>query len=196
MSWTASYLNLHWLCRLFFQEASATTCSLTSWEALPSGPHFWIVASAGPNCSSSCSSRGPMCGTEQLLNSCSRCLPARGKLRGWSVLTPFCPQSPAQGLSNMRHSVLAVNDHVLSLQSCLTLCDPMDYSPPGSSVYGISQAKILEWVAISFSRGSFWPRDGTYISCSSCIADEFFTTEPLGSLLMIMVLIKRQHFFF
>ena len=38
-------------------------------------------------------------------------------------------------------------------QSCLTLCDPMDYSPPGSSVYGIFQARVLEWIAISFSRG-------------------------------------------
>ena len=43
---------------------------------------------------------------------------------------------------------------------------PMVYSPPGSSVHGISQAKILEWVAISFSRGSSWPRDWT---CTSCI---------------------------
>ena len=42
-----------------------------------------------------------------------------------------------------------------SLQSCLTLCDPMDYSLPGSSVNGISQARILEWVAISSSR-SVW----------------------------------------
>ena len=41
----------------------------------------------------------------------------------------------------------------LVTQSCLTLCDPMDCSPPGSSVYGIPQARILEWVAISFSRG-------------------------------------------
>ena len=39
-------------------------------------------------------------------------------------------------------------------QSRLTLCDPMDCSPPGSSVHGISQTRILEWVAISFSRGS------------------------------------------
>ena len=44
-------------------------------------------------------------------------------------------------------------------QSCLTLCDPMDCSPPGSSVCGISQARILEWVAISFSRGSSQHRD-------------------------------------
>ena len=41
-----------------------------------------------------------------------------------------------------------------SAQSCLTLCDPLDYSPPGSSVHGIFQARILEWVAISYSRGS------------------------------------------
>ena len=44
-------------------------------------------------------------------------------------------------------------------QSCPTLCDPMDCSPLGSSVHGIFQARILEWVAISFSRGSFQPRD-------------------------------------
>ena len=52
---------------------------------------------------------------------------------------------------------------VLSLL-CLTLCNPMDYSPPGSSVHGIFQARILEWVAISSSR----PRDQTHISCISC----------------------------
>ena len=54
---------------------------------------------------------------------------------------------------------------VLAAQSCPTLCDPMDCSSPGSSVLGILQARILEWVAISFSRGSFWPRDWTWVSC-------------------------------
>ena len=44
-------------------------------------------------------------------------------------------------------------------QSCPTLCDPIDCSPPGSSVHGIFQARVLEWVAISFSRGSSQPRD-------------------------------------
>ena len=44
------------------------------------------------------------------------------------------------------------------IKSCPTLCDPMDCSPPGSSVHGISQARILKWVAISFSRGSSWPK--------------------------------------
>ena len=58
------------------------------------------------------------------------------------------------------------------VQSCPTLCDPMDYSPLGSSVHGIFQARILEWVSISFSRGSSWPRDRTQVSC---IAGRRFT---------------------
>ena len=54
---------------------------------------------------------------------------------------------------------------VLVAQSCLTLRDPMDYSPPGSSIHGLLQARILEWVAMpSSSRGSSWPRDLTCIS--------------------------------
>ena len=47
-------------------------------------------------------------------------------------------------------------------QSCLTLCDPVDCSPPGSSVHGIFPARILEWVAISSSRGSSHPKDQTH----------------------------------
>ena len=52
---------------------------------------------------------------------------------------------------------------------CLTLCNPMDCSLPGSSVHGISQARILEWVAISCSRRSSQHRDQTRVSCISCI---------------------------
>ena len=55
------------------------------------------------------------------------------------------------------------------LQSCPTLWDPVDYSPPGSSVHGILQARILEWGAIPSSRGSSRPRDRTRVSCGSCI---------------------------
>ena len=57
----------------------------------------------------------------------------------------------------------------LVAQSCLTACDSMDCHPPGSSVHGIFQTRILEWVAISSSRGSSRPRDGTHVSCVSCI---------------------------
>ena len=56
-----------------------------------------------------------------------------------------------------------------SLQSCLTLCDPMDCSLPGSSVPGILQARILEWVSMPSSRASSWSRDWTCISYVSCI---------------------------
>ena len=58
--------------------------------------------------------------------------------------------------------------------------DPMDCSPPCSSVCEILQARILKWVAMPSSRGSSWPRDQTHISCGSCIAGRFFTTEPPG----------------
>ena len=57
-------------------------------------------------------------------------------------------------------------------QSCPTLCDPMDSSLPGSAIRGIFQTRILEWAAISFSRGSAQPRDWTWLSC---IADRRFT---------------------
>jgi len=53
----------------------------------------------------------------------------------------------------------------------------MDCSPPGSSVHGIIQARTLEWVGVSFSRGSSPPRDQTHISC---LAGRFFTTESPG----------------
>ena len=59
--------------------------------------------------------------------------------------------------------------HAKSLQSCLTLCDPMDYNPLGSSIHGILQARILEWVAMPSSRGSSRPRDHTHVSYVSCI---------------------------
>ena len=55
---------------------------------------------------------------------------------------------------------------VLVTKSSLTLCDPMDCSPPGFSDLGILQARILKWVAVSFSRGSFQPRNQTCISCT------------------------------
>ena len=59
-------------------------------------------------------------------------------------------------------------------QSCPTLCDPMDCSLSGSSVHGIFQARVLEWIAISFSRGSSQVRDRTQVSS---IAGVFFTTR-------------------
>ena len=66
---------------------------------------------------------------------------------------------------------------VLSHFSCVLLCDPVDCSPPGSSVHGILQARILECIAMPTSRGSSWPRGWTRLSCFSCLAGGFFTTS-------------------
>ena len=67
------------------------------------------------------------------------------------------------------------------LQSCPTLCNPVDCSPPGSSVHRILQARILDWVAMPSSRKSSWPRNWNHISCG------VFTTEPLRKHLYIHI---------
>ena len=69
---------------------------------------------------------------------------------------------------------------MLVAQSYLTLCDPMNCSPSDSSVHGILQVGILGWVAISFSRGSSWPRDGTWISCISGRLFTIWATKEAG----------------
>ena len=74
------------------------------------------------------------------------------------------------GFVSSETKVLNPNKRVA--QSCPTLCNRKDCSLWGSSVHGIFQARVLEWVAISFSRGSSWPRDGTRVSC---IAGRHFT---------------------
>ena len=62
-----------------------------------------------------------------------------------------------------------------SLQLCLNLCHPIDYSPPGYSVHGILQARILAWVARPSSRVSAQTSVQICISCVTCIAGSFFT---------------------
>ena len=69
---------------------------------------------------------------------------------------------------------------IACLLSCPTLCDPTDCNLPGSSVHGIFQARILEWVAISFSRGSFRPRDRISVSWSPALAGRFLPLAPPG----------------
>ena len=83
---------------------------------------------------------------------------ARGKLGelGWfsQFLKPLLTQT-----------VFLLECRCLITKSCLTLCDPMDCSPPGSSVHGIFQVRLLEWVALLSSKGSSWPRDRVHLSC-------------------------------
>ena len=88
---------------------------------------------------------------------------------------------PSWGLATIKLTLeyfqTPVKPSVLLAQSCPTLCDTLDCSLPDSSAYGILQARILEWVAIPFSRGSFWPSDQTLVSC---IAGRFLPSEPAG----------------
>ena len=84
-------------------------------------------------------------------------------------------------LEVINHSVLDAGMWWLSHRVVSDSCDPMDYSLPGSSVHEISQARILEWVGISYSRGSSWFKDQTCISCTgNTILYHWATREALG----------------
>ena len=72
------------------------------------------------------------------------------------------------------------------VQLCQTLCDPMDCSPPGSSVHGILQARTVEWVAISYSRGSSRLRDRTHVTCIFCTGRWFFITSTSWEALYLL----------
>ena len=92
------------------------------------------------------------------------------KCEVWFLLNEYC-FCTVINLKNHKSETLCV----LSCFSRVWLWDPVDGSPPGSSVHGILQARTLEWAAISFFRGSSWPRNWT---CITCAAGRFFTTEP------------------
>ena len=92
---------------------------------------------------------------------------------GWFDAHKYCRMIIANKVSS--HHLTCV--HARLLQSCPTLCDPMNHRPPGFSIHGILQARILKWVAMPSSRGLSRHKD---LTCVSCIAGEFFTTEPPG----------------
>ena len=95
------------------------------------------------------------------------------------LLSQFIPLSPSPAVSSSLFSMSAPPLCVCakSLQSCPTLCDPVDHSPSGSSVPGHSQARILEWVAMPSSRESSQPRDWTQVSVSPAVTGSFSTTS-------------------
>ena len=90
------------------------------------------------------------------------------------------------GLQTLQWYPIALSMFVCSVAKwSQTPFGPMDCSRPGSSVHGISKARILEWVVMPLFRWSFQPRDQTHISCVSCNAGGFFTAEPLGKPLLL-----------
>ena len=87
-----------------------------------------------------------------------------------NCLTWLCEAIPCSFFpENSRFRNIRICVHAKPLPSCLTLCDPMDCSPPGSPVHRILQARMLEWVDIPSSRGSSQRRDQTSVSYVSCI---------------------------
>ena len=80
-------------------------------------------------------------------------------------------------------------------QLYVILCDPMGCNSPGSSVLGISQARILEWVAISSSGGSSQLRDGARISYIACVAGGFLTTSAIREALFLCILYTSNYIF-
>ena len=90
----------------------------------------------------------------------------------WHVTSEFYTTTSDDQLSGWTGKSSKSESEVLVTQSCPTLCNTLDCSPPGSSVHGILQARILEWVSIPFSKGSSHPKDQTQVSC---IAGRFLT---------------------
>ena len=141
-------------------------------------------------------------------------IPPTEKLRMFPVL--ICQCRYVETATHMcAYPYLSMSTRVLVVQSCLTLWDPMDCSLPGSSVHGILQARILDWVAIPFSKGSSQPRSRTQVSCTAgrffiiwvtreahlCLSIYIFISpSPFSSLLSIqMVTFHLSHsgsFFF
>ena len=104
---------------------------------------------------------------------------------GWPGFAKIANSQHLQNLVILTYRILLCQDcysEWVSTQLCPILCDSMECSLSGSSVHGVFPARILEWVAISSSRGYSWPRDQTRIACISYIAGRSFTTEPLGNL--------------
>ena len=87
----------------------------------------------------------------------------------FTLLKAMAPESHQRWTKLQFQGHFFLRCHAKLLQSCPTLCDPMDFSPIGSSVHGILWATILEWVAMPSSRGSSWTKDQTCISSISCI---------------------------
>ena len=106
-----------------------------------------------------------------------------------SVFIPVPKKGNAKEYSD--YCTIAPISHVKSL-SHIWLCDPMDYSLPGSSVHGIFQARVLEWVAISFSRGSSQPRVWTWVSHTTGRRSTIWATREASKVMFKILQTRLQ----
>ena len=115
----------------------------------------------------------------RVFDSCISKIPWRRK---WQLTAVFWMENPMdrRAWQAIVHRVTAAAAAAKSLQSCLTLCDPIDCSPPGSSVHGILQARTLERVAISFSIGSQHQTQFSYWACMHDIVEVCFVLRQMS----------------
>ena len=125
---------------------------ILKWVALPSFRGSSLIQGSNPGLL--CPNPGLLCPNPGLPH-CRRFL--------YHLSPQGSPQRSSEGLKIT--TCMCFSFASSAAQSCLTLCDARDGSPPGSSVHGLSQARMLEWVVLPFSRGSAQPRDRTCVSC-------------------------------
>ena len=153
---TSSHLSL-WCQRSWFNSQSYCFLTVCPWgRPLISRPHFFIYKMG--QCYNSELIRG-LCELSEIM----QMKPLALRLKQLET---------SRDVVNVNSKAFWVLVCVLVVQLCPTLCDPMYCNPLGCSIHGILQARILEWVAIPFSRGSSLPRDQTQVSC---ITGRFFT---------------------
>ena len=129
--------------------------------------------------------RGTLRGQRIMKNAASIPLPPTmwalvSLLRSWAWFSAFCGRGPPPAVLSLGPAPQSPQGLFWSCvqscsvpQLCLPFCAPIACSSPGSSVHGIFQVRILDWIAITYSRGSSLPRDQTCISCISCIDRQF-----------------------
>ena len=119
-------------------------------------------------------------------------------LTHWNQKADIAVTSPT---TSQRKAAYHTHTYAKLLQLCLTLCYPVEGNLPGSSGYGILQARILEWVAMPFSRGSSLPRDRNQVSCISCIGRRVLyhychlgnhTLHTSPQILTIKIVLRKQ----
>ena len=113
---------------------------------------------------------------------------------GWRATVHRVTKSWTQLKLLSTHTYTAQGNSILffivcakSFESYLSLCDPIDYSPPCFSDHGILQARVLEWIAMPSRKGSFWPRDRAHVSVTPALACGFFTTTTTWEALFFTV---------
>ena len=142
----ASVWHVSWPYRIYRLHGHLSTSRLLMWQVHTRGTRFreapqLFMGPPGPQSCATSSVRAPW---------------ATHIPRTWSSQHPYPVTSAEQGICPKLYVPLV---YVLVAQLCPTLCNPMDCRPPGSSVHGILQTRMLEWVAIPFSRGSSQPKD-------------------------------------